>query len=49
VDGLVALIFDADDGQLIFANLAGEIDITRLGEIGDRLNVPGLGDVPGLR
>ena len=49
VDGLVALIFDAEDGELVFANLAGEIDITRIGEIGDRVNVPGLGNVPGLR
>jgi len=49
VDGLVALIFDADDKELVFANLAGEIDITRLGEIGDQLNVPGLDHVPGAR
>jgi hypothetical protein len=50
VDGLVALIFDSDDKELVFANLAGEIDVTRLGEIGDRLNVPGLDQVvPGAR
>jgi hypothetical protein len=47
VDGLVALIFDSDDKELVFANLAGEIDVTRLGEIGERLNVPGLDQVPG--
>ncbi len=49
VDGLVALIYDSEDKELVFANLAGEIDITRLGEIGDRLNVPGLDQVPGAR
>ena len=49
VDGLVALIFDSEDKELVFANLAGEIDVTRLGEIGDRLNVPGLDQVPGAR
>lgn len=49
VDGLVALIFDSDDKELVFANLAGEIDITRLGEIGNRLNVPGLDQVPGAK
>ena len=49
IDGLVALTFDTDDKELVFANLAGEIDITRLGEIGDRLNVPGLDQVPGAR
>jgi hypothetical protein len=49
IDGLVALIFDSEDKELVFANLAGEIDITRLGEIGERLNVPGLDQVPGAR
>jgi hypothetical protein len=49
VDGLVVLIFDSKDKELVFANLAGEIDITRLGEIGERFNVPGLGQVPGAR
>jgi hypothetical protein len=49
IDGLFALIFDSDDKELVFANLAGEIDITRLGEIGERLNVPGLDQVPGAR
>ena len=47
VDGLVALIFDSKDNELVFANLAGEIDVTQLGEIGKRLNVPGLDQVPG--
>jgi hypothetical protein len=49
IDGLVALIFDSDDKELVFANLAGEIDVTKLGEIGERLNVPGLDQVPGAR
>jgi hypothetical protein len=49
IDGLVALIFDSEDKELVFANLAGEIDITRLGEIGERLNVPGLDQIPGAR
>jgi hypothetical protein len=48
VDGLVALIFDSDDKELVFANLAGEIDITRLGEIGETLDVPGLNKLPGV-
>ena len=49
IDGLVVLIFDSADKQLVFANLAGEIDITKLGEIGERFNVPGLDQVPGAR
>ena len=48
IDGLVALIFDSDDKELVFANLAGEIDLNRIGEIGDKLHVPGLNSVPGL-
>jgi hypothetical protein len=49
IDGLVALIYDREDKEIVFANLAGEIDITKLGEIGERLNVPGLAQVPGGR
>jgi hypothetical protein len=49
VDGLVVLSFDSADKELVFANLAGEIDITKLGEIGDHFNVPGLDQVPGAR
>ena len=49
VDGLVALIFDSEDKELVFANLAGEIDIKQLGKIGERLKVPGLDQVPGAR
>jgi len=49
VDGLVVLIFDSKDKELVFANLAGEIDVTKLGEIGERLNVPGLDQVPAAR
>jgi hypothetical protein len=49
VDGLVALIFDSKDKEIVFANLAGEIDVTKLGEIGERLNVPGLDQLPGAR
>jgi hypothetical protein len=47
IDGLVALIYDREDKELVFANLAGEIDVTKLEAIGDRLNLPGLDQVPG--
>ncbi len=47
VDGLVALIFDSEDNELVFANLAGEIDVTRLGEIGHKFNISGLDAIPG--
>lgn len=49
IDGLVALMYDREDKEIVFANLAGEIDITKLGEIGERFNVPGLDQVPGAR
>jgi hypothetical protein len=47
IDGLVALIYDREDKELVFANLAGEIDVTKLGAIGERLDLPGLDQVPG--
>src|SRR5215831_20412215 len=48
IDGLVAIIYDTSDKELVFANLVGQIDLTRIGEIGERLNVPGLDQVPGI-
>ena len=48
IDGLVALIFDSEDKAIVFANLAGTIDLNRIEEIGDKLNVPGLEHIPGL-
>ncbi|HJQ97756.1 MAG TPA: DUF4252 domain-containing protein [Candidatus Polarisedimenticolaceae bacterium] len=42
IDGVVALIFDMEDKELVFANLAGSIDLDKLGDIGDCINVPGL-------
>ena len=48
IDGLVALIFDSEDKAIVFANLAGAIDLNRIEEIGDRLNVPGLDHIPGV-
>ena len=48
IDGLVALIFDAEDKGLVFANLAGPVDLSNLEEIGDRLKVPGLEHIPGV-
>lgn len=47
IDGLVALIFDRDDKELVFASLAGDIDLSKLEDIGDQLNLPGLGQIPG--
>jgi hypothetical protein len=47
IDGLVALIYDREDKELVFANLAGEIDVTKLGAIGESLDLPGLDRVPG--
>lgn len=49
IDGLVALIFDTSDKELVFANLAGAIDLAQIGEIGDRLDVPALKGLPGVK
>jgi hypothetical protein len=47
IDGLVALIFELDSKEIVFANLSGAIDLNKLGDLGDCLNVPGLEHVPG--
>lgn len=50
IDGLVVLVIDADESQVVFANLVGSIDLARLGELDGTLDVPGLdaiGDAEG--
>ena len=42
IDGLVVLVLDEDEGQVVFANIAGVIDLARIGKLGEKLNVPGL-------
>ena len=45
IQGLVVMIVDTDEGQMIFANIAGELDLSALEEIGDTFGVPHLGDI----
>jgi hypothetical protein len=45
VQGLVVMIVDSDEGQMVFANIAGAIDLSALEEIGDTFGVPHLGDI----
>lgn len=51
IRGLTILILDHDDGETVFVNLAGTIDLAKIGEISDTLHVPGLeqiGNAPGM-
>jgi len=47
VRGLVAILIDTSDDEpaLVFANVAGTLDLGRLQELGAGLNVPGLKDL----
>lgn len=42
IDGLVVLAVDGEEGKVVFVNIAGVIDLARIGELGKTLNVPGL-------
>lgn len=46
VDGLVVLIEEKTDQQLIFVNIAGRIDLAKLEAIGREMEIPGLDQVP---
>jgi hypothetical protein len=45
VDGLVVLVFDRDEGQVVFANLAGSLDLAKLDRLHETLDVPGLDEL----
>jgi hypothetical protein len=42
VDGLVVLVFDKDEGEVVFANLVGTIDLAKIGDLDGTLDIPGL-------
>jgi hypothetical protein len=45
IDGLVVLVVDREEGQVVFANIAGRIDLARIGELSRMVDVPGLGSL----
>ena len=42
IDGLVILVVDREDGEVVFANIAGRIDLARLGELSQMVKIRGL-------
>jgi hypothetical protein len=42
VDGVTVLIRGKEDGELVFVNIDGLIDLSKLEELGEKLNLPGL-------
>ncbi len=45
IQGLAVMIIDMDEGEMIFANIAGELDLAAIQSIGDSLEIPGLDDL----
>ena len=45
IQGLVVMIIDIDEGQMVFANIAGRVNLAAIGEIGDAMGIPGLDDI----
>lgn len=44
VQGLVVFVVGAD--EIVFANVAGDIDMNRLGALADKMDIPGLEEIP---
>ena len=42
VDGLVVLVLEKTEGQLVFVNLVGTIDVAQIEKIGSSMDLPGL-------
>jgi hypothetical protein len=45
IQGLVVMVIDMDEGEMVFANIAGELDLAAIQSIGDSLEIPGLDDL----
>ena len=48
IRGLLVLVMDADEGRLVFANIAGELDLEAIAQLGEQLDFPGLQDLDDL-
>jgi hypothetical protein len=46
IDGLVVLVFDRTESKVVFVNIVGLIDLAKIGEIGQSLELPGLESIP---
>ncbi|MBI3848085.1 MAG: DUF4252 domain-containing protein [Planctomycetes bacterium] len=44
IRGLVVLVVDEDEGELVFVNIVGTIDLDKLAKVSGDLDIPGLGD-----
>ncbi len=47
VSGLVVLVLEKDDSQVVFVNIVGDIDMAKLGELSDTVKVPELKELAG--
>ena len=43
--GLTVLVVDTGEGELVFANIAGELDLSKIQRIGEEMDLPGLKDI----
>jgi len=48
IRGLLVLVMDTDEGQLVFANIAGDLDLAAIEKIGEQMDIPGLQDLEDL-
>lgn len=45
IQGLVVMVVSLSDNELIFANIAGDIDLAKIQAIGEQMEIPGLEDL----
>lgn len=45
IEGLVVLVADAGGDEIVFANIAGTIDLAAIAKLGESLDIPGLDQV----
>ena len=45
IEGLTVLVVDESDGSLVFANVVGMIDLAKIRQLGEEMDIPGLGNI----
>lgn len=47
INGLTVIVTERNEGKLVFANIAGQINLDAIGELGANFGIPGLGELTG--
>ncbi len=46
IQGLVVIVLEHEEAEFVFVNIAGTLDLSALAQLGERMDLPGLDQIP---